>query len=85
VYAEVNDRIASASDSPTVTALVEVLEQLGKVTQGLDASPEPSNDALPLWLRDALVKVVGLEPREVDAMNTDDAHQVWLDYTTGQR
>lgn len=85
VYAEMGSRVATAPQTPQTKALVDVLATLGRLGDGLDATPEPVAPQPPQpWLRDSLLYVVKLSAVEVDAIDHEAALRVWSDYTTGQ-
>ena len=85
VYAEMEDRVAAAPETPRTRALADVLTTLGKLTEDLGATPEPAAaQPLPRWLRESLLHVVRLSRVEVDALSRAEADQVWLDYTIGR-
>ena len=85
VYEEMESRIAAAPQTPNTQALADVLATLGKLTDDLEATPEPlAPEPLPKWLRESLLYVVRLPAAQVDALSRADADRLWLDYTTGQ-
>lgn len=85
VYEEMQNRIATAPQTPQTKALTDVLATLGKLTEDLEAAPEPATPGpLPKWLRESLLYVVRLPAAQVDALTRHEADQLWLDYTTGQ-
>jgi mRNA interferase RelE/StbE len=84
VYAEVSRRVAAAGKSPATRALTEVLELFAKQARDLSAMPEPTEpEALPKWLTQALVHVVGLRQDQVESMTLAEAEQAWAEYTSG--
>lgn len=85
VYEEMQDRIATAPQTPRTKALADVLATLGKLTEDLKAAPGPATPGpLPKWLRESLLCVVRLPAAQVDGLTRHEADQLWLDYTTGQ-
>ncbi|MFT4189422.1 MAG: type II toxin-antitoxin system RelE/ParE family toxin [Aeromicrobium sp.] len=87
VYDEVARRVTESPDSSATAALSEVLARLGKISRGIEATPEPTaadSLSLPTWLRDVLLKVVNLPEDQIDAMSEPEAQQAWLDYQMGQ-
>ncbi|GAB3056529.1 hypothetical protein GCM10027053_17330 [Intrasporangium mesophilum] len=85
VYAEMQARAASMGSSSNTVALAEAIERLGKVGAGFSAAAEPRQAAtLPSWLREVLIKVVGMAPADVDNIDTETATQLWDRYTRGE-
>lgn len=97
VYAEMRDRVATLT-SPSTLPLKEAIERLGKVAAGLTAtSAEPGEDgeadqgaepaqlAVPEWLVQALVKVVGMPRADVDRLSQPEAQRLWSDFTSTPR
>lgn len=85
VYEEMQGRIATAPQTPQTKALADVLSTLGKLTDDLEAAPEPATpEPLPKWLRESLLYVARLQVTQVDVLTREEADQLWLDYITGQ-
>lgn len=87
VYAEMRQRVAALSSSPATVPLAEVIERLGRIAAGLaSSSPSPGTGtdptALPAWLRQVLVRVVGLPPAEVEHLSEEEARRIWERYTS---
>jgi mRNA interferase RelE/StbE len=97
VYAEMRDRVATLT-SPSTLPLKEAIERLGKVAAGLtptsaepgedgeaDQGAEPAQLAVPEWLVQALVKVVGMPRADVDRLSQPEAQRLWSDFTSTPR
>ena len=77
--------MAAAPRTRATTALAEVLDTLGKLTDDLEAEPPPTEpERPPKWLRESLLYVVRLPADQVDGLTRVEAEQLWLGYTTGQ-
>ena len=84
-YQEMEARIATAPQTLHAKALADVLATLGRLTDDIEATPEPATpEPPPKWLRESLLYVVRLPAEEVEAMDRAAAGQVWSDYTTGK-
>lgn len=84
VYAEVSRRAAIAGESPGTRALSEVLDLFAKQARDLSATPEPPElEAVPKWLKQALIHVVGRRQDEVGSMTLAEAEAAWAEYTSG--
>lgn len=84
VYQEMETRIATAPQTLHTKALADVLATLGRLTDDIEATPEPAApEQPPTWLREALLHVIRLPADQVDVMDRAAAEQVWSDYTTG--
>lgn len=86
VYDEVSQRVAELREQPHTVPLAAALAALGRLTHGLEATPEPSGDdvaKLPTWLVDVLTKVVGMPADEVALLSEKQARAAWDVYTTG--
>lgn len=84
VYAEVASRVAEAGESPKTKALSEVLAMFAKQSRDLVATPEPAEpEAVPKWLNEVLVNVVGLRRDRVESMALAEAERAWSEYTSG--
>lgn len=85
VYDEMHTRVAAAPQTARTAALADVLVTLGKLTEDLQAAPEPTApEQLPKCLREALLYVMQLPAAQVDGLTRHEADQLWLDYTTGR-
>ena len=85
VYEEMQRRIATAPQTPQTKALADVMSTLGKLSDDLQAVPEPAaTEPVPKWLRESLLYVVRLPVAQVDALTREEADRLWLNYTTGQ-
>lgn len=82
VYDEMNARVAQAEQTPSTTALAEVIALLGRhaARDDVEASVEPQADPVPVWLRERLVHTAGLDHADVDQMTGADAMQRWDRY-----
>lgn len=90
VYAEMRQRVDTLSANPATVPLAEVMKRLGQIAAGLapdNAEPMkgPVPTALPDWLEQALVRVVGLPTAEVEHLTEDEARRIWEDYTNSAR
>lgn len=88
VYDEVTQRVADLRGQSHTVPLADALAALGRLTHGLEATPEPSGDDvqdLPAWLTDVLTKVVGMPADEVALLSETQARAAWDAYTTGTR
>jgi mRNA interferase RelE/StbE len=90
VYAEMRDRVAALSSSPETVPLAEVIERLGRIAMGIapgniDPAAGTAETAPPVWLRQALVRVVGLPRDRVAGLSAAEAHRIWDDYTGSAR
>lgn len=85
VYREMEARISTAPRTSHTAALADVLVTLGRLTDDIEATPEPTApEPPPKWLRESLLYVVRLPVDQVDAMDRSEAEQVWSDFTTGE-
>ena len=87
VYAEMNERISTAAQTPTTFALADVVRLLGRhaARDDLPAAVQPARDIVPVWLRDRLVHTAGLSAESVAAFTGEEAMERWERFmTTGQ-
>lgn len=87
VYAELHDRVTTLSADPEALPLAEVIERLGRIAAGISpANTEPATGSqpanLPDWLRQALIRVVGLPPALVEGLSEAEARRFWEEYTS---
>ncbi len=86
VYAEMTDSVRTLPDSPRTTALADLVVRLGKVAEGLTATPEPAQDTdqqpLPPWLRTRLIDQVGMPAVAVDALTLEQAVDSWTTWSS---
>ena len=81
VYTEMDSRIATLSSQPHTVPIAEALAAFGKLTSDLSAAPEPVDPPqIPHWLRQVLITVVKMSPREVDELTPEQAEAAWLAY-----
>lgn len=86
VYQEMAVRAQQMRPGPQTTALIEVIERLGKAGSEVHARPEPTPiDSVPDWLHDCLVRVVGLDRTAVDQLTPEQAQTRWNSYTSAPR
>lgn len=85
VYDEVSQPVAELREQPHTVPLAGALAALGRLTHGLEATPEPSGDVpkLPTWLVDVLTKVVGMPADGVALLSEKQAQAARDVYTTG--
>ena len=79
VYAEMTERVASLGPAPATQALASVIEILGRHAQRPDiqAAVEPTDDPVPEWLRERLVRTAGITAAVVEAMTGAEAMCRW--------
>jgi mRNA interferase RelE/StbE len=86
VYNEMTERVQTLPDSPHTTALAELIEKLGKVANGLAATPEPAQDddrqPIPSWLRTRLIDQANLPAATVDALTLEEAVDRWTAWSS---
>lgn len=82
IYREMEHRRERVDDSTLRHALSEVISLL-EPGAGVDATPEPSVDPVPRWLRNRLVYTAGFSPAHVDAMSGEQALVAWEAHLTG--
>lgn len=83
VYAEAVARVRVATDvKPHLVALVEVMERLGKLADGLEISVPTTVQPVPGWLADRLIYTVGLAREAVAAMDLQQAVDRWTEHTS---
>lgn len=90
VYSEMLDRVATLSATPATVPLAEVIERLARTAAGIvprsaEPSKEPGPAALPDWLTQVLLRVVGLPPEQVEQLSEAEAHRIWTAYTSSSR
>jgi mRNA interferase RelE/StbE len=81
VYTDLAARVR-ANEDPRSVPLAELIERLGKHAAGLEARAEPEDNSPPDWLRQALVRVVGLDQESVERMSRQEAEAQWEAFTT---
>jgi mRNA interferase RelE/StbE len=78
VYDEVQQRVSTLKGQPRTIALADALEQLGRVTSGLEAAADPVDERkAPPWLRHVLTSVVRMPADEVARLSPEQAQAVW--------
>lgn len=86
VYDEMRTRLATLRENTSTIPLADAIERLGRLTQDVDAQPEPTQGReVPDWLTNALTSVVGMPPEEVAKVSHDEAQAIWNAYTTRPR
>jgi mRNA interferase RelE/StbE len=86
VYAEAAARLRAVTDTkPHLVTLVEVMERLGKLADGIEVTAPETAEPVPNWLADRLVYTVGLPREVVAAMDLQQAVDAWAEYTSQPR
>lgn len=95
MYGEMRDRVATLTATPSTIPLAEAIERLGRSGGGsaggndepvADREPTASQQgAVPDWLIQSLVKVVGLQGVEVARLSLAEAEQRWQDFISTAR
>jgi mRNA interferase RelE/StbE len=85
VYAIAVTRVRDASmREPELVRLVGVVERLGRVAGHLatasSAQSSHARDPVPDWLAQRLIRIVGLRPEQVAAMDLEQAVERWTAY-----
>lgn len=85
VYAEMRARVAAMPDGPSTVALADVIDQLGRLAKGIEASSPPAADPLPDWLIDRLVHTVGMDRAAVTVLSLEQAVDRWTEWRSNPR
>lgn len=80
VYVEMTERVSKMPDSPTTSALSEVVERLGKAASGIRAAVEPEVEQLPAWLVGNLVDQAGMRPDRLEGLTLKAAVDLWTEW-----
>ncbi len=81
VYKEMVSRVGELPDGRIRRSLSEVVEQLGKRAKGLRPRPPLDPPArVEGWLVERLVHTAGLDRSAVEAMTSEQAVDVWVEY-----
>ena len=80
IYDEMKERLASASASPTTTALFDVLKLFGDKVGDVVATLEPVDSPAPTWLLDRLEHSVGLHQNQIRGLSVEQAMEIWEEY-----
>jgi mRNA interferase RelE/StbE len=83
VYAELTRRVEQLKTSghPQVRALVDVIEQMGRLYGEVDAHPKPSPPPeLPSWLAEGLRTQLHLSRDAIEALSEQEAKQLLMEH-----
>lgn len=85
VYREMRARVARLGNTPRAVALEEVLDALGRVSDGFDARSGPASDPVPEWLVSRLVGQAGHPESHVRSLTPEQAMEAWEAWITRPR
>jgi hypothetical protein len=71
---EMRDQVARMPFTPVILLVRGAIERLGTIAAGI--TQENAEPALPDWLVQALVRVVGMPHTEVDTLSEPDAQRI---------
>ncbi|WP_431862612.1 type II toxin-antitoxin system RelE/ParE family toxin [Micrococcus terreus] len=83
VYAEMTQRVdrLKRTGHPESRALADIVQQMGRLYEGIKAQPEPSKDSrLPPWLVQAVKENLRLDASEIDLLTQERAQQLLADH-----
>lgn len=76
VYDELTARVARMGDDPKIQSLKDVIIQMGRLYESVEATPEPARGSnLPEWLETALVEQLHLSAQEISGLSEQQAQQ----------
>jgi len=85
VYAEMERRVAAVAETPTTTALNEVIALLGRAARGAVAAVEPAAESVPEWLARRLRDQAGMSDAAIAALTPEKAMEAWEAHITRER
>ncbi|WP_426735420.1 type II toxin-antitoxin system RelE family toxin [Glutamicibacter sp. 2E12] len=76
VYDELTSRVARMGDDPKIQSLKDVIVQMGRLYESVEAQPEPARGSvLPEWMEAALVEQLHLSTQEISGLSEQQAQQ----------
>ncbi|PQZ92318.1 addiction module toxin RelE [Arthrobacter sp. MYb227] len=86
IYDELKDRVARIGDDPKLRPLKDVIAQMGRLYESVEATAEPDREtSLPDWLRTALRDQLNLAPDEVDKISEQQGQEMLMNYWSSRR
>lgn len=81
VYEELTSRIARMSDDPKIRPLKDVIIQMGRLYESVEATAEPSREpVLPEWMETALQEQLHLSSQEISALTEQQAQHRLMEH-----
>ncbi|MEG2579128.1 MAG: hypothetical protein RSA54_15495, partial [Glutamicibacter sp.] len=76
VYDELTSRVARMGDDPKIQSLKDVIVQMGRLYESVEATPEPARGSvLPEWMEAALIEQLHLSTQEISGLSEQQAQQ----------
>lgn len=87
IYEEMARRVQQLKDTggPETRPLIKVIEGMGRLFSDIEAQPEPSPNALPAWLVQALRESLHLSSDDIAQLNQIEAQQLLTEYWSKPR
>lgn len=84
VYEELTSRVARMGDGPKIQPLKDVIVQMGRLYESVEATPEPvRGSTLPPWMETALADQLHLSAQEISGLTEQQAQQKLMDHWSG--
>ncbi|MCU6479893.1 type II toxin-antitoxin system RelE family toxin [Arthrobacter sp. A2-55] len=86
VYEELMARVARIGDDPQLQPLKDVITQMGRLYESVEAAAEPpKHPAMPDWLQAALSDQLNLGPEQIAQMTEQQGQELLMKHWTGRR
>ena len=85
IYEELKARVTRIGDDPTLQPLKDVIMQMGRLYQSVEAAAEPSRESsLPDWLQTALQHQLNLAPEDISNITEQQGQQLLMEHWSSQ-
>lgn len=86
IYGELKARIARIGDDPKLQPLKDVIVQMGRLYQSVEAAAEPSREtSVPDWLATALSDQLDLGPEEISNISEQQGQELLMKYWSSRK
>ncbi|WP_186759925.1 type II toxin-antitoxin system RelE/ParE family toxin [Arthrobacter alpinus] len=86
IYEELKARVARIGDDPKLQPLKDVITQMGRLYESVEAATEPTRkSSLPDWLQTALRDQLNLAPEEISNLTEQQGQELLMEHWSNQR
>lgn len=86
IYEELKARVARIGDDPKLQPLKDVIAQMGRLYESVEAAAEPSqNSSVPDWLQAALRDQLNLGPEEISKISEQQGQKLLMEFWSSNR
>ncbi len=86
IYEELKARVARIGDDPKLQPLKDVITQMGRLYESIEAAAEPAQESsLPDWLQAALHDQLNLAPEEISKISEQQGQKLLMEFWSSRQ